>query len=53
MAVALNDFYAASNYPEYPRRIRFKRSETGKTLVFLTDNTAMPALTIAALCMNL
>ena len=31
------------------RRIRFKDPETGKTLVFLTNNTALPALTIAAL----
>jgi len=31
------------------RRIRFKDPETGKTLVSLTNNTALPALTIAAL----
>ena len=29
--------------------IRFKDPETGKTLIFLTNNTALPALTIAAL----
>ena len=30
-------------------RIRFKDAEAGKTLVFLTNNTALPALTIWAL----
>ena len=48
-AIALNGFYAAKDYPEQFRRIRFKDLETGKTLVFLTNNTALPALTIAAL----
>ena len=31
------------------RRVRFKDPESGKTLVFLTNNTALPALTICAL----
>ena len=31
------------------RRIRFKDPESGKRLVFLTNNTALPALTICAL----
>ena len=31
------------------RRIRFKDPNTGKTLVFLTNNTTLPPLTIAAL----
>ena len=35
--------------PEHLRRIRFKDPESGKTLVFLTNNTTLPALTIAAL----
>jgi hypothetical protein len=47
--VALNTFYAARDYPEHLRRIRFKDPESGKTLVFLTNNTALPALTICAL----
>ncbi len=47
--VMLNGFYSAKNYPEQLRRIRFKDPETGRTLVFLTNNTALPALTIAAL----
>jgi hypothetical protein len=47
--VMLNGFYSAKNYPEHLRRIRFKDPESGKTLVFLTNNTNLPALTIAAL----
>ena len=45
--VMLNGFYSAKKYPEHLRRIRFKDPESGKTLVFLTNNTALPALTIA------
>ena len=47
--VMLNGHYSAKRYPEHLRRIRFKDPETGKTLIFLTNNTALPALTIAAL----
>ena len=47
--VMLNGFYSAKHYPEHLRRIRFKDAESGKTLVFLTNNTSLPALTIAAL----
>ena len=45
----LNGHYSAKKYPEHLRRVRFKDPETGKTLIFLTNNTALPALTIAAL----
>jgi len=47
--VMLNGFYSAQHYPEHLRRIRFKDPESGKTLVFLTNNTSLPAWTIAAL----
>jgi hypothetical protein len=47
--IAMNGFYVSQDYPEQLRRIRFKDPESGKTLVFLTNNTALPALTIAAL----
>src|ERR1700687_4711308 len=47
--ILLNGYYSAKNYPEHLRRIRFKDPETGKSLIFLTNNTALPALTIAAL----
>jgi len=47
--VMLNGFYSAKAYPEHLRRVRFKDPESGKTLVFLTNNTVLPALMIAAL----
>jgi hypothetical protein len=47
--IIMDGFYIAQDYPEQLRRIRFKDPESGKTLVFLTNNTALPALTIAAL----
>lgn len=47
--IVLNGFYSAQRYPTSLRRIRFKDPNTGKTLVFLTNNTRLPALTICAL----
>jgi hypothetical protein len=47
--VMLNGHYSAKKYPQHLRRVRFKDPESGKTLTFLTNNTALPALTIAAL----
>ena len=47
--VMLNGHYSAKKYPEHLRRIRLKDPESGKTLIFLTNNTALPALTICAL----
>jgi hypothetical protein len=40
---------SAHDYPEHLRRVRFKDPTTGKTLVFLTNNTALPAIVIAQL----
>jgi hypothetical protein len=37
------------HYPEHLRRIRFHDPETGKALVFLTNQMSLPALTICAL----
>ena len=51
-SIALNGYYTARDYPELLRRVRFKDPESGKTLVFLTNNTSLPALTIAALYKN-
>ena len=51
-SIALNGYYTARDYPEHLRRIRFKDPGSGKTLVFLTNNTSLPALTIAALYKN-
>ena len=47
--IALDGYYSARRYPAYLRRIRFKDPDTGKTLVFLTNDTRLPALTICAL----
>jgi Transposase DDE domain/Domain of unknown function (DUF4372) len=47
--IAMNGFYIAKDYPEHLRRVRFKDPVTGKTLVFLTNNTTLPASVIAAL----
>jgi hypothetical protein len=47
--ITMNGFYVSQGYPEHLRRIRFKDPDTGKTLIFLTNNTTLPALTIAAL----
>jgi Domain of unknown function (DUF4372)/Transposase DDE domain len=47
--VELTVFYSHQGYPERLRRIRFKDPETSKTLIFLTNNFALPALTIGAL----
>ncbi len=46
--IALTGFYSKTDYPDALRRIRFKTGE-GKTLVFLTNNFALPALTITEL----
>ena len=51
-AIALNGFYVSKDYPEHLRRIRFKDPKSGKKLVFLTNNTTLPSLTIAALYKN-
>ena len=47
-SITLTVFYSKVGYPEVLRRIRFKTDE-GKTLVFLTNNFVLPALTIADL----
>jgi len=42
-------FYTAQDYPDKIRRIKFYDSETSKRLVFLTNNSMLPALIIAQL----
>jgi Domain of unknown function (DUF4372)/Transposase DDE domain len=51
-SIALDGHYTSKNYPEHLWRIRFRDAESGKTLVFLTNHVALPALTIAALYKN-
>jgi hypothetical protein len=48
-SITLNGFYSHRHYPEHLRRIRLKDTESGKTLIFLTNNTVLPALTISSL----
>jgi len=50
--IAMNGYYVSRDYPEHLRRVRFKDPESGKNLIFLTNNTTLPALTIAALYKN-
>ena len=47
--IVLEGFYSKQDYPTYLRRVRFKDPETGKTLVFLTNQMTLPAATICAL----
>ena len=47
--IALDGYVTRRDYPEHLRRIRFRDAETGKRLVFLTNRTTLPALTICAL----
>ena len=47
--IALDGFYSKQDYPTYLRRVRFNDPETGKTLVFLTNQMSLPAATICAL----
>src|SRR6478735_2610472 len=47
--IALDGHYTKRDYPVHLRRVRFRDPKTGKTLVFLTNMTAQPALTICDL----
>src|SRR6266568_4043028 len=48
-SVQLTGFYQAKNYPDKLRRVKYHDKETDKTLVFLTNNFTLPAMTIAEL----
>jgi hypothetical protein len=47
--VVLTGFYSRQGFAAPLRRIRFKVPESGKTLIFLTNHFALPALTITQL----
>ncbi len=47
--ILLNNHYAAKDYPEKLRRIRYWDSETNKTFNFVTNNFELSALEIARL----
>ena len=50
--IALDGFYPKRDCPTHLRRVRFNDPETGKTLVFITNQMALPATTICALYKN-
>jgi hypothetical protein len=47
--IMLTGFYSLKDYPAKLRRVKYYDTETDKTLVFLTNNFSLPALTIAQL----
>jgi IS4 transposase len=47
--IALDGYATSKEYPVHLRRVRFKDPESGKTLVFLTNQFALPAVSICAL----
>ena len=47
--IAFNGRLAARDYPVPLRRIRYRDREAQKTLVFLTNHTRLPALTVCSL----
>ena len=47
--IILNNFYAHRGFPHPLRRVRVKDLQTGKSLVVLTNNFVLPALTITTL----
>ncbi len=47
--IMLTGFYSLKDYPNKLRRIKYHDADTDKTLTFLTNNFALPALTIAQL----
>jgi transposase len=47
--IALDGLRTSRDYPVHLRRIRFHDAEKAKTLTFLTNQTALPALTICDL----
>jgi IS4 transposase len=48
-SIALNGYESRKVYPSHLRRIRYHDPDTGKNLVFLTNQLTLPAATIYAL----
>src|SRR5271163_47595 len=48
-SILLNNHYASKDYPIKMRRIKFKDEQTGKVLIFLTNNFHLTATQIAQL----
>ena len=47
--IVLNNHYAAKDYPVKMRRIKFADEQTGKVLIFLTNNFHLQAYEVAQL----
>jgi IS4 transposase len=47
--VMLNVHYSREGFPDPLRRIKIRDAQSGKTVVLLTNNFALPALTIGEL----
>ena len=47
--IMLTGFYSLKDYPSKLRRVKYYDADTDKTLIFLTNNFPLPALTIAQL----
>jgi hypothetical protein len=47
--ITLQSFYAAKDYPDKLRRVRFYDAQHNRALIFLTNHFGLPALTIAQL----
>ena len=47
--MTLTGFYSQQGYPAPLRRVRFNDKQTGKRLIFLSNNFVLPALTITQL----
>ncbi len=48
-SILLNNDYASKDYAEKMRRIKFKDQQTGKVLIFLTNNFQLSSTEIAQL----
>jgi transposase len=47
--ITLDGYRTGQDYPVHLRRVRFRDAKEGKTLVFLTNHTGLPALTVCEL----
>lgn len=50
--IALDGFYTRQFYPDHLRRVRFRDPQTQKTLIFLSNQMILPALTLCTLYKN-
>lgn len=50
--IALDGVRTRQDYPAHLRRVRFSDPDTGKALIFLTNQMTLPAMTICALYKN-